>query len=230
MSFMGSTGFIMGGSGLTESFCELYAENSVDKILNGHAYARAVRGHLLVHLALSQIILSSFSVDDNEIELIKEILTFDGENILSELNSDEFKSLHQKFLDHVEKLRENGPTAKLWLQYFDAVTIMKQFIESERSGKWDLHLQSVRRMLPYFHASGHFLYAKSCHLYLQDMYNLETEMDVIEYDKFTNESYFTVRRSEKFWGGVWTDMCIEQIPINALDEDERWFNTRSRNI
>lgn len=55
--FMDAVGFIMNGSGLKESFCELCAENSVEKLLNGHASARAIRGHLLVHLDLSIIIV-----------------------------------------------------------------------------------------------------------------------------------------------------------------------------
>lgn len=95
MSFMGAMGFIMDGSGLKESFCEVYAENSVDKILSGHAYARAVRGYLLHHLALSQIILSSFSMDEAEKEMIEEFLDL-GEDILNELDSEDFQKLYNK--------------------------------------------------------------------------------------------------------------------------------------
>ena len=65
------------------------------------------------------------------------------------------------------------------------VDLAKQFIQAERSGNWSMHLQCVQQMLPYFHASGHNLYAKSSHLYLQDMNNLENIMDVMEYDKFS---------------------------------------------
>ncbi|GBP41568.1 hypothetical protein EVAR_20376_1 [Eumeta japonica] len=56
MSFLGAIGFIMDGSGLKEAFCEIYAENSSEKALSGHAYARAIRGHFLVQLALSELI------------------------------------------------------------------------------------------------------------------------------------------------------------------------------
>lgn len=90
------------------------------------------------------------------------------------------------------------------------VTLLKHFIEAERMGNWQLHLDTIQRMLPFFHASGHFLYAKSCHLYLQDMLTLETRMDPAEYERFTIQGHFTIRRSGKFWSGVWTDMTIEQ--------------------
>ena len=39
MSFMGVVGYIMGGSGLKELWSLVYAVDTVDKMLNGHAYA-----------------------------------------------------------------------------------------------------------------------------------------------------------------------------------------------
>ncbi|CAH2101246.1 unnamed protein product [Euphydryas editha] len=64
-------------------------------------------------------------------------------------------------------------------------------------------------MLPYFHAAGHYQYAKYGQIYLQSMANLELIMDPVEYDEFTKEGYFTIRRSDKAWAGVWSDMSIE---------------------
>lgn len=49
--------------------------------------------------------------------------------------------------------------------------------------------------MPFFHASGHFLYAKSCHLYLQDMYELEEKMNPLIYNIFTKQGFFTIRRT-----------------------------------
>lgn len=120
MSYMGGIGFTMDGSGLQEALCELYAENSVDKIIKGHAYARSVRAHILIQLALSQHILSSFEMDDKEAEMIDEILACDNQ-ILNELHSDGFQKLYTRYKEHIENLRNNGPTAKLWMQYYDMV-------------------------------------------------------------------------------------------------------------
>ena len=71
-------------------------------------------------------------------------------------------------------------------------------------------------MLPYFHASGHFLYAKSAHLYLQDMLDLEDFITPKEYDDYVQRGYFTIRRSEKFWSGIWSDMTIEQTLMRSM--------------
>ena len=45
------------------------------------------------------------------------------------------------------------------------------FIRAEREDRPNLilHLDSVVSLLPYFHAAGHILSAKSAHLYAQDM-------------------------------------------------------------
>ena len=70
-------------------------------------------------------------------------------------------------------------------------------------------------MLPYFHAAGHLAYAKSAHLYVQQMSELESKMHPHEFEKFIS-GYFTVRRTDKLWAGVWTDMAIEQVLMRAM--------------
>lgn len=46
MSFMGSIGYIMAGSGLRKLWNTIYAANSIDKMITGYAYSRAVRAHI----------------------------------------------------------------------------------------------------------------------------------------------------------------------------------------
>ena len=57
MSFLGSIGSLMSGSGLEEVLEQLYATNVIAHILSGKAYVRAVRGHLIVHAALQKMIM-----------------------------------------------------------------------------------------------------------------------------------------------------------------------------
>ncbi|KAI4474588.1 hypothetical protein M0804_014769 [Polistes exclamans] len=106
-------------------------------------------------------------------------------------------------------LKNRGPTAQLWVQYFECVVIALQFIEAERSGNWQLHLQSIRKMLPIFHAADRTNYAESVQIYLQDMVNIEMTITESEYQKFATEGNFTVRRTDRSWCGIWTDMTIE---------------------
>ena len=57
MSFIGSIGYMMSGSGLEEALGQVYAENTVPHMMSGKAYARAVRGYTLLDSALNNILI-----------------------------------------------------------------------------------------------------------------------------------------------------------------------------
>jgi len=58
MSFLGCIGHIMAGSGLKSVLEQVYASNTVSHMLNGKAYERAVRGHIMVSSALNTMLMS----------------------------------------------------------------------------------------------------------------------------------------------------------------------------
>lgn len=95
----------------------------------------------------------------------------------------------------IRKSMENHRTAVLWLQYMKMVDIIRKFIKAERTGNWELHLQSVRNMLPFFAAAGHHLYAKSAYIYLQRMHSLKKDHPDV-YRSFRNGLH-VVRRSDR---------------------------------
>ena len=57
MSFLGSIGTSMKGSGLEDLFAEVYAENSVTHMIAGKAIARATRAHILAESALMSLLM-----------------------------------------------------------------------------------------------------------------------------------------------------------------------------
>ncbi|VDI45288.1 Hypothetical predicted protein [Mytilus galloprovincialis] len=89
----------------------------------------------------------------------------------------------------------------------DMIDILRRFIKAERTGNWELHLQTVKDMLPYLAASGHNLYVKSSRVYLQQMENLKTT---------PSRSHHVIRRSDKFWAGLSADLVIEQVLMRSL--------------
>ena len=222
MSFFGSIGYIMQGSGIQEVLSLIYAPKSLEKMLNGHAYARAVRAHTLLQLTLAIIISKDLVIDD---EMVAN-LNITIENVINNTisyndieNGDEIsEELLYQFNQKLKEYEERGPTAKLWIQYFHMVSIAKEFIRAECMGDWQAHLNSIKEMLPYFHASGHFPYAKSAHLYLQDMLQLENLINPSVYQRFI-EGFFTVRRSDKLNCGTSTDMVIEQSMMKSMKTD-----------
>lgn len=219
MSYLGSIGYIMDGSGIAELWSTVYGSSSVPHMLSGHAYARAIRAHILTYCALAKLILQDVHFDDSDREHTEQLLSSFKTHppSFSVIEDDDILQRFQVNLsDHMATLLKKGKTAQLWLQYFDLVTIALHFIEAERMGNWTLHLECVRTMLPIFYATGHIHYAKSCQLYLQDMDSLPLNMPPTEYQKFTTDGYFTVRRSDKNWCGVWSDMTIEQTLMKNM--------------
>lgn len=217
MSFLGSIGYVMAASGLEDVFKVIYAANSVEKIMSGHVYSRAVRAHMLSHLSLAKKIMDSVEFTDHERDEIVFIVgDIERSGILTANGNMTMQDACAIFDEQLCTIESKGPTAKLWLQYFRMVTLMKHFIEAERSGNWNLHLDTIQRMLPYFHASGHFLYAIDAHLYLQDMAVLHEKIPQEELEKFTTGGYFTIRRTNKFWSGIMSDMTIEQTLMRSM--------------
>ena len=94
------------------------------------------------------------------------------------------------------------------------VDILPTFIRVERTGNWKLHTQAVHDMLPYFAAAGHNPYAKSAYLYLQSMYDLQKEHPEV-YTSFHNGLY-VIRRSDRYWAGLSTDLAIEQVLMHSV--------------
>lgn len=209
----------MSGSGLKQLLSTIYAPLSVEKMMQGHAFARAVRGHLLATSSLATVILEDVQVTEDEVDCIASITKSFMDEPPSQLalnQNTHLKALANKFGAAMELLSRKGPTAQLWVQYFKMISLMKEYIHAERSGDFNAHLECVRRMIPYFHAAGHFPYAKSCHLYIQDMEKLNEKLSPEEYHKFVNDSYFTMRRSDRFWAGVWSDMTIETTLMRSF--------------
>ncbi len=153
--------------------------------MTGKAVARAVRGHFLVDTALYTLInfrtvwsrhfianTGGPIIECDEMKRLYNELQ-NGEVTLDEIcQNDTLIQLNTK-ITVLRNGLEGNRTAKLWFQYMDMISILQQFIRAERTGSWKLHLTSLRKMLPYFAASGHNLYLKSAYTYLQNMQLLE---------------------------------------------------------
>ena len=118
-------------------------------------------------------------------------------------------------LDKAKHELEQSRTANVWFQYQDMASVLRDFIRSERTGDWKLHLRSLSRMLPYLAASGHHLYTKSLYIYLTQMLALpETHPHI--YEHVFQRGLHVVRRSDRLWAGLSTDLVIEQVLMRSL--------------
>ncbi|GBM41541.1 hypothetical protein AVEN_32341-1 [Araneus ventricosus] len=109
MSFLGSIGFIMAGSGLKEVLSTIYFLI----LLTGHAYSRAVRSLLLI--VLSKVIFSEMNLSSEEQQFMDAYTNnlneatppFSTVEELRILNDAKKKSQNKCF-----QLEERGPSSK----------------------------------------------------------------------------------------------------------------------
>jgi hypothetical protein len=80
MSFLGTIGHVMGGSGLNDLLETVYSPNAVVHMLTGKAVARAVRGQFLVDTALQTILLEKTI----EVDIVSKLVTENALEISSE--------------------------------------------------------------------------------------------------------------------------------------------------
>ena len=129
MSFAGSIGSLMDGSGIEIALQTIYGESTVKHMLHEKAIARATRGHILVESALMmklQQLLSNEKMADSfdkltneemlEIELVCNQVS-EKEITLCSVDSQALQKLQCSLVALREYLSSKSKTAKLWLQY-----------------------------------------------------------------------------------------------------------------
>ena len=232
MSYLGCIGHIMHCSGLKEVLELAYAENAVSHMLTGKAYARAVRGHFLVDTALNTMVLSgAYNIpvagehegDDDDDDVVPadietalqhfDALLLETTDVEMVITDDVFNRIDKEL--ESEKIRlASYPTGRLWIQYMGMVDLLRMVLRAQRTGDFKLYLKSLVDMLPFLAAAGHTHYTKSVHLHVQDMLQLEDSRPDI-YNAFMSGLY-VVRRSDRFWAGLPTDLVIEQSLMRTV--------------
>jgi hypothetical protein len=96
----------------------------------------------------------------------------------------------------------------------DMICILRDFIKAERTGNWNMHLESLKSMLSYFAASGHNLYVKSAWKYINQMEHLKEQKT--EAAAFFETGYHVIRRTDTFWAGISSDLAIEQALMRSI--------------
>jgi len=194
---------------------------TLQQIMTGKAYDKAVRAHLLLkrslmHLLLEMVVpvLADGSVVGmtSDITHMHQLSSSDTEHLCciceamqtgkvdaekSDLLTNDTVTTLFYVIDEVkQELCAKSRKAALWIQYLYCIQLLKNFITAERTGDWHLHLCTTTEMLSLFAAAGHQNYAKSARLYVQLMSNLPTSHPWL-YEQFLTHGFHTVRRSDR---------------------------------
>ena len=170
MSYLGILGKRFGVAGLQDIIVEagIVAVGSINGVLSGKHYNRAMRVHKLVYEALERLrfkaFMDSLSKEDEEcvrskIQRLQE--SFDSKTDFADVLSSEYMNeLSLKYDLFITHESENRPTFALWSSYLSMVGSLLSFLRATCTSDWLLHLDAVRLMIPWFFAYDRVNYAR----------------------------------------------------------------------
>ena len=197
MSYMGSTGYVMAGSGIDTCWETVCAANSVPHMMTGHAYSRALGAYMSTTASLvSDLLISTDALKVVDTSHLKRLL----ESARDSHDDTEVTVDEQlvAFSTHVNEMLDEAAvrsrTAKLWVQYIKLVGLLELFIFSTCSSNFILQLTCLAEMIPVCNAAGHFAYVKYTRLYLQQIGTLKLVMPEAEFKMFAQKGMFVYGR------------------------------------
>ena len=125
---------------------------ALSHMLTGHAYARALRVHLISPAAVTCLLLdrpgTMNGVDLDQLREIRQAL-LSAKSAPHDVLTD-IMNIHRSVTGALLELAGESRTGKLWVKYVEYVNVIQMFLHAERIGDWDLHLYRIRHMIPLF--------------------------------------------------------------------------------
>lgn len=212
MNFLKAIGTHMNGSGLKEVWVEasIMGPNTVEAVLAGKKYNKAMRAHKLTLQALwhflGPTLLSYVQEADRQLfDSISKALSgsHDANTLIALLSDPRFTTIMAAFQE--EKKQENV-NFSFWWGYMEMVSVLLMFTRAQRDGLWELHLHSFTCMLPFFLRYDHYNYGRWGPVYVADMRNLPDTVQT-EFE----QGNFVVKRSDRKFNQVDPDQAQEWL-------------------
>ena len=186
-SLFGVLGSKMKGSGLSEILIEsgVCASGSLEKVMSGKHYNRALRTHKLTVEALERLLVCKFKeiTDTNDtlllhpeaFEMFQNLMKSPSSEMLKQTMENEkcrsYFETYQSFKTSV-RIGKLGKTAQYWLSYMDNVWMILMLIKLTKSNDLDLHIAALYQLCPLLFAFDHHNYARYLPVYLMMLMNL----------------------------------------------------------
>lgn len=195
------------GSGIDEAWVEagLYSSVTVNQIINGNHYNRAMEAHEVTLQVLFDLWIGEFFAERPAVRVALE----ESIKILSDActSKQSIRESHKGLLITLESLNiekqladfdaehNTEPIFKWARMYMKQVLTLLQFQRATRLGDWFLHLSSLEKLCVYFFAYGRHDYAQNIPEYIARMCRLQTTDPEIWQDFMAHE--FTVNTSNQ---------------------------------
>lgn len=218
-AYMCALGKSLRGSGFEEILVEsgVCASGSIDKVMSGKHYNRALRVHKLILEALERLLLQLFessravTLDEEGQGKMKRLSQNPSTETLSEVLANEscmnLLTLYSEF-KHNARRGEMGKTAQFWLMYMDRVWLVLHFQRATKENNLDLHMSCLQSMCSLFFCYDHPNYARYTTVYLLTLLNLPESHPGAE--ELLRHNGFSVNRSAVPSSRNAVDITIEQ--------------------
>ena len=218
MAFLATIGKRFRDGGLQDILIDsnLVAEGSLNGVFSGHHYNRSVRVMKVLYEAFYRLLvdalLSSLTPEKNK-ELLDRARNireaFKRGTFFEAVQMDDFQELVLELKEFSSMRSCESPTFQYWMTFIQMVETLLSFIRATRTGDWNLHLASVRQMLPWFFAYDRVNYARYLTVYWLEMLNLgKTHLAVQE--EFLDGNFVVQQQTNLSFSQTAMDQTIEQ--------------------
>lgn len=198
----------------------IIAEGSVSGVLEGRRYNRAVRLHKLIYEVLLRLAWKKFvswleeKQDTNQLYDINTAITYFKDEISQKtftqmLSNESFTVVMKAFFNYLNDLRKENILVDFWMSYIDMVEILLNLIRSSREGNWQLHMASIKAMIPWCFTYDKVNYARYLSYYYSTMSRLQEDHSDI-YDYFMTGGFAVQLGDRNPFGRIPVDQAIEE--------------------
>ena len=209
-----------GDAGLADLMIEsgIIGMGSVNGVLDGKQYNRAVRMNKILYEAFWRIRWESFCkwLENSRQVVDDDHITHVIQNFKDSISNGSLEILlEDPVISHLYQLEENfrdmdkGPMAEFWNSFLDIVSLLLCFIRSVRLGNWELHLFCIREMLPWIHIYDGVNYARYLPYYWIQMITLK-DTHPQAYSELKNGAFAVQRQENSGFSQIAVDHTIEQ--------------------
>jgi len=172
---MGALGKMVAGSGFEDILIEagVCASGSINQVMSGAHYNRAIRVHQYMADAVERLLLTSFTnvktIDhDNLSEMVSLAESPSFDKLVSVVNSASCAEFLNDYSHFKTTVREGclGKTAQFWMMYSDCVWILLRFLEGVKENDLDMYLDSLRQLCGLMFSADHLHYARYLPVYV----------------------------------------------------------------
>ena len=172
--YLGALGRMMVGSGFEEVVIEsgICSSGSMEQVINGKHYNRAVRVHQVMMIAVDQLLLEHFvQCTGFDVSLASELQALadspTSETLLDAAESETCREFIDKFRAFADSARQGalGSTCQFWIQYQTCVWTLLSFLKAIKENDIPAYMSLLRQMCPLISAADRLHYARYLPMY-----------------------------------------------------------------